>query len=166
MHSDQTRKDGGMDSELPSFLVWSLCIKCLVHHEVYSVSWSCFLSFLCNPYIPFQISEIFYLLVIYSIPVTRDFIGGSRSVMLESSTSTVCVDVDIIDDAVPEVSQHFEILFDPLLVLPKLRFDRTQRAEVTILDNDGKYTSWDIFIIGILCVYMLQYIQEDMFLYS
>ena len=52
-----------MDSELPSFLVWSLCIKCLVHHEVYSVSWSCLLSFLCNPYIPFIISEIFYLLV-------------------------------------------------------------------------------------------------------
>ena len=52
-----------MDSELPSFLVWSLCIKCLVHHEVYSVSWSCLLSFLCNPYIPFQIYEIFYLLV-------------------------------------------------------------------------------------------------------
>ena len=92
--------------------------------------------------------------VIYSIPVTRDFIGGSRSVMLDTSTSTVCVDVDIIDDAVPEVSQHFEILFDPLLVLPKLRFGRTQRAEVTILDNDGKYTSWDIFIIGILCVYI------------
>ena len=53
-----------MDSELPSFLVWSLCIKCLVHHEVYSVSWSCLLSFLCNPYIPFIIYEIFYLLVI------------------------------------------------------------------------------------------------------
>ena len=24
-----------MDSEMPSFLVWSLCIKRLVHHEVY-----------------------------------------------------------------------------------------------------------------------------------
>ena len=56
-----------MDSELPSFLVWSLCIKCLVHHEVYSVSWSCLLSFLCNPYIPFQIYEIFYLLVIIRV---------------------------------------------------------------------------------------------------
>ena len=32
-----------------------------MHHEVYSVS----LSFLCNPYIHFQIYEIFYLLVIY-----------------------------------------------------------------------------------------------------
>ena len=52
-----------MDLELPSFLVWSVCIKCLVHHEVYSVSWSCLLSFLCNPYIPFQIYEILYLLV-------------------------------------------------------------------------------------------------------
>ena len=91
--------------------------------------------------------------MINSIPVTRDFIGGSRSVMLESSTSTVCVDIDIIDDAVPEVSQHFEVLFDPLLVLPKLRFGRTQRAEVTILDNDGKYTSWDIFRNS-LCIYI------------
>ena len=57
-----------MDSELPCFLVWSLCIKCLVHHEVYSVSWSCLLSFLCNPYIPFQIYEIFYLLVVINSP--------------------------------------------------------------------------------------------------
>ena len=62
-----------MDSELPSFLVWSLCIKCLVHHEVYSVSWSCLLSFLCNPYIPFQIYEIFYLLVYIYISYVRHF---------------------------------------------------------------------------------------------
>ena len=62
-----------MDSELPSFFVWSLCIKCLVHHEVYSVSWSCLLSFLCNPYIPFQISEIFYLLVYIYISYVRHF---------------------------------------------------------------------------------------------
>ena len=63
-----------MDSELPSFLVWSLCIKCLVHHEVYSVSWSCLLSFLCNPYIPFQIYEIFYLLV--TIAVRSEIVSG------------------------------------------------------------------------------------------
>ena len=37
-----------MDSELPSFLVWALCIKCLVYHEVNSVLWSCLLPFLCN----------------------------------------------------------------------------------------------------------------------
>ena len=64
-----------MDSELPSFLVWSLCIKCLVHHEVYSVSWSCLLSFLCNPYIPFQIYEIFYLLVIVENDTTRKYVS-------------------------------------------------------------------------------------------
>ena len=26
-----------MGSEMPPFLVWSLCIKCLVHHEVLSL---------------------------------------------------------------------------------------------------------------------------------
>ena len=26
-----------MGSEMPSFLVWSLCIKPLVHHEAYSI---------------------------------------------------------------------------------------------------------------------------------
>ena len=31
--------------------------------RVHDVSWSCLLSFLCNPYIPFIIYEIFYLLV-------------------------------------------------------------------------------------------------------
>ena len=51
-----------MDSELPSFLVWSLCIKCLVHHEVYSVSWSCLLSFLCNPIYPFKFLKFFIYL--------------------------------------------------------------------------------------------------------
>ena len=41
-----------MGSEMPSSLVWSLCIKRLK---------SCLLSFLCNPYniIPFLIYEIF-----------------------------------------------------------------------------------------------------------
>ena len=51
---------------LPPFarLIWGwglgtrLIIKRLVHHAVYSVS-----SFLCNPYIPFLIYEIFHLLV-------------------------------------------------------------------------------------------------------
>ena len=41
-------------------------IKRLVHHAVYIyciLSLSCLLSFLCNPYIPFQIYEIFHLLV-------------------------------------------------------------------------------------------------------
>ena len=68
-----------MDSELPSFLVWSLCIKCLVHHEVYSVSWSCLLSFLCNPYIPFQIYEFFIYL--YILGRERDECMGKRGGM-------------------------------------------------------------------------------------
>ena len=38
-------------------------IKRLVHHAVYCISLSCLLSFLCNPYIPFLIYEIFNLLV-------------------------------------------------------------------------------------------------------
>ena len=36
-------------------------IKRLVHHAVYCMSLSCLLSFLCNPYIPFLISEIFFI---------------------------------------------------------------------------------------------------------
>ena len=42
-----------MISEMPFFLIWSLCIKRLVHHDVYCIFLSCLLSFLCNPYIPF-----------------------------------------------------------------------------------------------------------------
>ena len=38
-------------------------IKRLVYHAVYCISLSCLLSFLCNPYIPFLIYEIFHLLV-------------------------------------------------------------------------------------------------------
>ena len=71
MHSDQMRKYGIsesmiqalyydivgnkviiraciMHSEMPYFLIWSLCIKRLVHHAVYCISLSCLLSFLCN----------------------------------------------------------------------------------------------------------------------
>ena len=66
-----------MDSELPYFLVWSLCIKCLVHHEVYSVSWSCLLSFLCNPYIPFQIYDL--LVYIYISYVRHFWSRGPRA---------------------------------------------------------------------------------------
>ena len=51
-----------MDSEMPYFLIWSLCMKHLVHHAVYCISLS---YLLCNPYIPFLINyEIFYLLVV------------------------------------------------------------------------------------------------------
>ena len=39
-------------------------IKHLVHHAVYCISLSCLLPFLCNPYIPFLIYQIFHLLVI------------------------------------------------------------------------------------------------------
>ena len=38
-------------------------IKRLVHHAVYCISLSCLLSFLCNPYIPLLIYEVFDLLV-------------------------------------------------------------------------------------------------------
>ena len=85
MHSDQMGKDGIsesiiqalittllpnmlydraciMDSEIPYFLVWSLCI---MRYTVYI--WSYLLSFLCNPYMPFLIYEIFNLLVIIRI---------------------------------------------------------------------------------------------------
>ena len=36
-----------------------------MHHELYCISWSCFLSFLCNPYIPFLI----YVIFIYLFPL-------------------------------------------------------------------------------------------------
>ena len=29
---------------MPYFIIWSLCMKYLVHHEVYCLSWSCLLS--------------------------------------------------------------------------------------------------------------------------
>ena len=41
-------------------------IKRLVHHAVYCISLSCLLSFLCNPYIPFLIYEMFHLLVSFN----------------------------------------------------------------------------------------------------
>ena len=50
-----------MDFEMPFFIIWSPCIKRLVHHAVYCMSLSCLLSFLCNPYN--NLSEIFHLLV-------------------------------------------------------------------------------------------------------
>ena len=52
-----------IDSEMPYFLIWSLCLKNLVHHAVHCISLSCLFSVLCTPYIPFLIYEIFHLLV-------------------------------------------------------------------------------------------------------
>ena len=57
-----------MDSEMPYFLVWSLCIKRLVHHAVCCIILVLSLVLLCNPYIPFLIYEIFHLLVIIAFP--------------------------------------------------------------------------------------------------
>ena len=44
-----------MGPEKPSFLIWSPRIKHLVHHEVFCISLSCLLSFLCNPYNTYEI---------------------------------------------------------------------------------------------------------------
>ena len=83
--SDQTRKYGISESIIQALIMTLLhrniglvswirdailsrlvtIIKRLVHHAVYCISLSCFLSFLCNPYIPFLISEIFHLLVLH-----------------------------------------------------------------------------------------------------
>ena len=60
-------------------------IKHLVHHAVYCtcISLSCHLSFLCNPYIPILIYEIFHLLVSFhfllllAVPV----IGGNNNLL-------------------------------------------------------------------------------------
>ena len=67
MHSDQMRKFGNkdiiraciVDSEMLYFLMWSLCIKLLVHHEVYCMFWSYLLFFYAIPIIPFLIYEYF-----------------------------------------------------------------------------------------------------------
>ena len=49
----------------------------------------------------------------------------------------MCVDVEIIDDAVHENTQHFEVVFGFLLEHPNLKFGSIRRVEVTILDDDG-----------------------------
>ena len=45
------------------FLILSLCIKRLVPHEVYCISWSCLLSFYAILIIVLIINKIFILLV-------------------------------------------------------------------------------------------------------
>ena len=65
-----------MDSEMPYFLVWSLCIKCLVHNAVCCIILVLSLVlFMQSLYIPFLIIyEFFHLLVIvqkYVFPLQR-----------------------------------------------------------------------------------------------
>ena len=59
-------------------------IKRLVHHSVYCISLSCLLSFLCNPYIPVIIYEIFhlfvYIIIISLLPSSK--LGGLHYCML------------------------------------------------------------------------------------
>ena len=62
-----------MNSEMPYFLVRSLCIKRLVHLAVYCISWSCLLFFYyAIPIIPFLIYEIFSLSIAVSGHGTRE----------------------------------------------------------------------------------------------
>ena len=81
-----------MDSEMPYFLIWSLCIKRLVHHEVYCIFWSCLLSFLCISYvhtyvyiyIPFLLYEFFiYLSTIIFFTAFSNVIDIKMSVEAE-----------------------------------------------------------------------------------
>ena len=73
-------------SEMSYFLIWSLSSStwCIMRYTV--LSWSCLLSFLCNPYIPFLIYEIFHLLVI--ILIVPSFFGALLS-LCELSLSLV-----------------------------------------------------------------------------
>ena len=41
-----------LDSDMASVPIRSLCVKHLVHNNVYCTSWSCLMYFLCNRYIP------------------------------------------------------------------------------------------------------------------
>ena len=66
-----------------------------------------------------------------------DFSGGSTSVSFNSTASVVCIDVDIIDDAIHENTQHFDVVFRFLSEHPNLKFGNIRRVEVTIIDNDG-----------------------------
>ena len=86
--SDQTRKYGIAESIIQAKLCRNIglvswirdailsrlvtILKRLVHHAVYCISLSCLLSFLCNPYIPFLIYEIFHLLVIIKMSLEAE----------------------------------------------------------------------------------------------
>ena len=57
-----------MDSEMPYFFVWSLCIKRLVHHAVYCIILVLSLVlFMQSLYIPFIIYDIYLYIYIYLI---------------------------------------------------------------------------------------------------
>ena len=79
-----------MDSEMPYFLIWSLCIKRLVHHEVYCISWSCLLSFLYDPYnYPFYFMSPFIFVLILAVTV----IGIILVIYIDNNKSTVVLSI-------------------------------------------------------------------------
>ena len=99
---------------MPYFLIWSLCIKCLVHHAVYCISLCCLLSFLCNPYIPFLIYKMFHLLVKLMV-ATKNSIMQANSELIDSLitirrvAAVVLSNIDSIDNPPVESIVGFKV---------------------------------------------------------
>ena len=95
-------------------------IKRLVHHAVYCISLSCLLSFLCNPYIPFLIYEIFYLYTCYNYTdavknplLCYSCIGAYISFMGETLPNHAYVDISLVgnaDDGSDSVQCHTDLV--------------------------------------------------------
>ena len=58
--------------------------------------------------------------------------------LLEPGQVSVCQDVGIVDDAVFEGLEHFEVMFDFPVTHPRLQYGAVRTAVVTIEDNDSK----------------------------
>ena len=77
-----------MDSEMPYFLAWSLCIKRLVHHAVYCIIVVSSCRFRAIPIIPFLLYENFLftcLLSFFLLLSAMKFIECNSNFLLVTS---------------------------------------------------------------------------------
>ena len=107
-HSWQQSHNKGLynGSEMPHFLIWSLCLKCLVHCEVYCTSWSRLLSFLYNSYTHSNFCNFSFtsFFIIYSLLLAVTII--------ECNNKLLDLYVNLIKRSVEAVMHAITILYD------------------------------------------------------
>ena len=71
---------------------------------------------------------------------SSDYQSVATLLLFDSSISHVCVNISVEDDQLAEGEEHFSVAISTNESRSRLRIE-VQEAVVTILDDDGRYTS-------------------------
>ena len=74
----------------------------------------------------------------YDIIAGVDYVSGPYTVTFPAGVTKVSFNVDIIDDAILENNETFELSINSNTLLDRVIINNPSKVTVTIVDNDGK----------------------------